>query len=153
MSSVRQVPRSRPRAIIALDPLSPRLSDTYYNDRCIGFVNVNDNSVSHIGSKSSQKKVLTAKQVSHVWLKAHSFGPIPGNRNSWNYQNNSSFPGLVWLQTCQNQLSVTMKVLQPLWNQSSPKTNNCLAYSNYSYYGIGPKERTLKENCIKFFWK
>lgn len=66
VSSVRQVPRSRPRAIIALDPLSPRLSDTYYNDRCIGFVNVNDNSVSHIGSKSSQKKVLTAKQVSHV---------------------------------------------------------------------------------------
>ena len=40
--------------------------------------------------------------------------------------------------------SVTMKVLQPLWNQSSPRTNNCLAYSSYSYSGIGPKERALK---------
>ena len=38
-----------------------------------------------------------------------------------------------------------MKVLHPLWNQSSPRTNNCLAYSNYSYSGIGPKECTL--NC------
>ena len=39
--------------------------------------------------------------------------------------------------------SVTMKVLQPLWNESSPRTNNCLAYSNYSYTEIGPKERAL----------
>ena len=45
--------------------------------------------------------------------------------------------------------SVTMKVLQPLWNQSSPRTNNCLAYSNYSYSGIGPKECTL--NRIRSF--
>ena len=29
---------------------------------------------------------------------------------------------------------------KPLWNQSSPRTNNYLAYSNYSYSGIGPKE-------------
>ena len=40
--------------------------------------------------------------------------------------------------------SVTMKVLQPLWNESSPRTNNCLAYSSYSYPGIGSKERALK---------
>ena len=39
-----------------------------------------------------------------------------------------------------------MKVLQPLWNESGPGTNNCLAYSNYSYSGIGPKERTLSED-------
>ena len=40
--------------------------------------------------------------------------------------------------------SVIMKVLQPLWNESSPRTNNCcLAYSNYSYSRIGPKERAL----------
>ena len=39
--------------------------------------------------------------------------------------------------------SVTMKVLQPLWNESSPRMNNCLAYSNYSYSGIGPKECAL----------
>ena len=38
---------------------------------------------------------------------------------------------------------VTMKVLQPLWNQSSPRMNN-MAYSNYSYPGIGPKECVLK---------
>ena len=42
--------------------------------------------------------------------------------------------------------SVTMKVLQPLWNQSSLRMNNCLAYSNYSYFGIGPKERALRLN-------
>ena len=36
--------------------------------------------------------------------------------------------------------SVTMKVLQPLWNQSSPRTNNGLACS---YSEIGPKERAL----------
>ena len=41
--------------------------------------------------------------------------------------------------------SVPMKVLQPLWNQSSPRTNDCLAYSNYSYSGIGPKECTLNK--------
>ena len=40
--------------------------------------------------------------------------------------------------------SFTMKVLQPLWNESSLRTNNCLAYSNYSYSRIGPKERTLR---------
>ena len=39
--------------------------------------------------------------------------------------------------------SITMKVLQPLWNQSSPRTNNCLAYSNYSYSGIGPPKRAF----------
>ena len=33
--------------------------------------------------------------------------------------------------------------LQPLWNQSSPRTNNCLAYSNYSYVAIDPKEFAL----------
>ena len=37
----------------------------------------------------------------------------------------------------------TIKGLQSLWNQSSPRMNNCLAYSNYSYSGIGPKERAL----------
>ena len=42
--------------------------------------------------------------------------------------------------------SVTMKVLQPLWNESSPRTNNCLAYSDNSYSGIGPKERALNKN-------
>ena len=43
--------------------------------------------------------------------------------------------------------SVTMKVLEPLWNESSPRmNNNCLAYSNYSYSGIGPRESTLKTN-------
>ena len=36
--------------------------------------------------------------------------------------------------------SVTMKVLKPLWNESSLRTNNYLAYSNYSYSRIGPKE-------------
>ena len=41
--------------------------------------------------------------------------------------------------------SVTMKVLQPLWNQSSPKTNICLAYFNYSYSEIDPKERALSD--------
>ena len=41
--------------------------------------------------------------------------------------------------------SVAMKVLQPLWNQSSPRMNNCLAYSNYSYSGIGPKIRALDQ--------
>ena len=41
--------------------------------------------------------------------------------------------------------SVTVKVLQPLWNESSPRTNNCLAYSNYSYSRIGPKERALQQ--------
>ena len=41
--------------------------------------------------------------------------------------------------------SVTMKVLQPLWNESSPRTNKyCLAYFNYSYSRIGPKERALR---------
>ena len=30
-----------------------------------------------------------------------------------------------------------MKVLQPLWNESSPRTINCLAYSNYSS-DLGP---------------
>ena len=44
--------------------------------------------------------------------------------------------------------SVTMKVLQPLWNQSSPRTNNCLAYSNYAYSGIGPKKHALSNQCI-----
>ena len=30
--------------------------------------------------------------------------------------------------------SVTMKGLQPLWNEGSPRTNNnCLAFSNHSY--------------------
>ena len=48
-------------------------------------------------------------------------------------------------------ISVIMKVLQPLWNQSSPRTNNCLAYSNYSYSGIGPKECTL--SCLHFYWQ
>ena len=69
------------------------------------------------------------------------------NRNSWNDQNNSYFSGLSWLQTCQNQLtvSITKKVLQPLWNQISLRTNNCFAYSNYSYSGIGPKERSLRK--------
>ena len=69
------------------------------------------------------------------------------NRNSWNDQNNSYFSRLSWLQTCQNQLtvSVTKKVLQPLWNQISLRTNNCFAYSNYSYSGIGPKERSLRK--------
>ena len=43
--------------------------------------------------------------------------------------------------------SVTMKVLQPLWNQSSLRTNNCLAYSNYSYTRIGPKECTFNMSC------
>ena len=37
--------------------------------------------------------------------------------------------------------SVTMKVLQPLWNESSPRTNNCLTYS---YSGIAPSP--LKQN-------
>ena len=37
--------------------------------------------------------------------------------------------------------SVTMKVLQPLWNESSPRTNKCLAYSNSS--GIGPPKCAL----------
>ena len=45
--------------------------------------------------------------------------------------------------------SVTMKVLQPLWNESSLRTNNCLAYSNYSYSGIDPKERTPSERSTK----
>ena len=35
--------------------------------------------------------------------------------------------------------SVTMNVLQPLWNESSLRMNNCLAYS-----GIGPIECALK---------
>ena len=39
--------------------------------------------------------------------------------------------------------SVTMKILQPLWYESSPRTNNCLAYSDNSYSGIGPQERAL----------
>ena len=39
--------------------------------------------------------------------------------------------------------SVTRKVLQPLWNESSPRTKNCLAYSYYSYSRIGPKERAM----------
>ena len=30
------------------------------------------------------------------------------NRNSWNDQNNSSFSDLSWLQTCQNQLTVSL---------------------------------------------
>ena len=30
------------------------------------------------------------------------------NRNSWNDQNNSSFSGLSWLQTCQNQSTVSL---------------------------------------------
>ena len=46
--------------------------------------------------------------------------------------------------------SVTMKVLQPLWNESSPRTNNyCLAYSNYSYSWIGPKERALNLKSLR----
>ena len=32
--------------------------------------------------------------------------------------------------------SVTKKVLQPLWNQSSWRRNNCFVYSNYSYSTI-----------------
>ena len=38
--------------------------------------------------------------------------------------------------------SVTMKVLRPLWNQSSLRTNNCLAYFNYFYSGIVPQLKT-----------
>ena len=38
--------------------------------------------------------------------------------------------------------SVSMKVSQPLWN--SPRMNNCLAYSNYSYSG---KLTTLRNVC------
>ena len=41
--------------------------------------------------------------------------------------------------------SVTMKVLQPLWNQSSPRTNNCLAYSDYLYPGIEVKKKNSKK--------
>ena len=44
--------------------------------------------------------------------------------------------------------SVTVKGLQPLWNEGSPRTNNnCLAFSNHSYSGIdapyppSPKEK------------
>ena len=46
--------------------------------------------------------------------------------------------------------SVTMKVSQTLCNQSSPRTNNCLAYSNYSYSGIGPKERALSFCVVRY---
>ena len=44
-----------------------------------------------------------------------------------------------------------MKVLQPLWNQSSPRTNNCLAYSSHFYSGLGPNERALRLNVECFF--
>ena len=65
------------------------------------------------------------------------------NRNSWNDQNNSSFSGLSWLQTCQNQLTVSLWRFYSHSGMSSPRTNNYLAYSNYSYSGIGTKKRTL----------
>ena len=42
-------------------------------------------------------------------------------------------PFRAWVDYRHVRTSVTMKVLQPLWNESSPRTNNCLAYSNYSY--------------------
>ena len=52
-----------------------------------------------------------------------------------------------WLQTCQNQLTVS------LWRFYIPRTNNCLAYSNYSYSGIGPKERALSMyREIDYYW-
>ena len=65
------------------------------------------------------------------------------NRNSWNDQIILLFRPELITNMSEPVNSVTMKVLQPLWNQSSPRTNNCLAYSNYSYSGIGLKECTL----------
>ena len=81
--------------------------------------------------------VLILSNLGHVLL------GLFWNRNSWNDQKNPSFLGLSWLQTCQNQFTVSLKVLQSLWNQSSPRTNSCLAYSSYSYSRIGSKECTL----------
>ena len=71
-------------------------------------------------------------------------------RNSWDDRNNPSFSGLSWLDISEPVNSVTMKVLQQLWNQSSPRTNNCLAYSNYSYSGIGPPENVPQRSALLF---
>ena len=41
-------------------------------------------------------------------FRARFFLGLFRNRNSWNDQNNSSFSDLSWLQTCQNQLTVSL---------------------------------------------
>ena len=41
-------------------------------------------------------------------VKSRIFGGLFRNRNSWNDKNNPSFSGLSWLQTCQNQLTVSL---------------------------------------------
>ena len=74
--------------------------------------------------------LLTARLIhapDYIYILSYSLGHVLlglfQKRNSWNDQNNSSFSDLSWLQTCQNQCN-TMKVLQPLWNQSSLRTDN-----------------------------
>ena len=54
--------------------------------------------------------VVSLGSIFVMWenlLKAH-FGGLFQYRNSWNDQNNSPFSGLSWLQTCQNQLRVSL---------------------------------------------
>ena len=82
-------------------------------------------------------------------LKGHILLGLFWNRNSWNDQNNSSFLGLSWLQTCQNQLTVSLwRFYSHSGMREARERTNCLAYSNYSYSNysysrIGPKECTL----------
>ena len=93
----------------------------------------------------SRKRFCQSKKKRFIHLKARFWGGLFRNRNSWNDQNNSSFSGLSWLQTCQNHLTVS------LWRFYShsgmrvakERTIVWLIPTYYSYSGIGPKERTL----------
>ena len=49
-----------------------------------------------------------AKGNSEITYLGHVILGLFRNKNSWNDQNNPSFSGLSWLQTCQNQLTVSL---------------------------------------------
>ena len=54
------------------------------------------------------RSVLSGKERVQFIDLGHVLLDLFWNRNSWNDQNNSSFSGLSWLQTCQNQLAVSL---------------------------------------------
>ena len=62
------------------------------------------------------------------------------NGNSWNDQNDSSFSDLSWLQTCQNQLTVSLwRFYSHSGMRVAREQTIVWLNSNYSYSGIGSK--------------